>query len=303
MQQTVAVIGTGRMGSALATALVTHGYRTRVWNRTPARYAALAAQGARPAASVAEAASDAGVVIVNVSDSAASKAILDAAEVRRALAGKLLVQLTSGSPRQARASAAWAAAHGIDYLDGAIMATPNYIGTPDGTILYAGPADQFDAHRPVFLALGGNARHVGGDVGHAAALDAALLGQMWGALFGALLGAVIAEAEGIAHALFMTHFAAFKPVVDDAVVDAATRVRDGRLEGDAATLASLDAHYGAFRQLRALCRERAIDPTLPEAFDQLFGRALAAGRAADDFAALSAFMRQPAALAGAGGER
>ncbi|GGA59080.1 NAD(P)-dependent oxidoreductase [Pelagibacterium lentulum] len=281
MKHVVAIIGTGRMGSALATALLNGGHQVRVWNRSPSKYADLVRLGAQPSATVAEAVADADVVIVNVSDYAASSQVLDVAEVRTALASKLLVQLTSGSPRQARDSAAWATEHGIRYLDGAIMGTPNYIGKPEGTILYAGPEKEFNDYHNIFLALGGNARHVGTDVGHASALDCALLGS------------IVVDVEGIPPDLFTTFFAAFKPVVDDAVIDVATRVRDGRLKGDEATLASLDAHYSAFKQLLELTRERGLDPTLPDAFDQLFRRAMHAGLAQADFAALSAFLRRP----------
>jgi hypothetical protein len=41
----------------------------------------------------------------------------------------------------------------------------------------------------------GNAVHAGNDVGHASALDSALLVVMWGALFGAVQGVAISEAE------------------------------------------------------------------------------------------------------------
>ena len=37
MNQKVAVIGTGRMGSALAAALLNKGFATTVWNRTAAK--------------------------------------------------------------------------------------------------------------------------------------------------------------------------------------------------------------------------------------------------------------------------
>jgi hypothetical protein len=40
----------------------------------------------------------------------------------------------------AREMAAWAAAHGIDYLDGVIVATPAAIGGPDAQLFYSGPA-------------------------------------------------------------------------------------------------------------------------------------------------------------------
>jgi 3-hydroxyisobutyrate dehydrogenase-like beta-hydroxyacid dehydrogenase len=45
MNHKVAVIGTGRMGSALASALFNRGFATTVWNRTAAKAAPLAQLG------------------------------------------------------------------------------------------------------------------------------------------------------------------------------------------------------------------------------------------------------------------
>jgi len=66
MNQKVAVIGTGRMGSALATALFNKGFAMIVWNRTAAKAEPLARLGVRVAESVLEAVNEADVVIVNI---------------------------------------------------------------------------------------------------------------------------------------------------------------------------------------------------------------------------------------------
>jgi 3-hydroxyisobutyrate dehydrogenase-like beta-hydroxyacid dehydrogenase len=81
-------------------------------------------------------------VIVN--DYVTSERLLRSGGLTKGLRGKLLVQLTSGSPKQAREMAAWARQHEIQYLDGAIMATPNLIGGPECTILYSGPGHLFE---------------------------------------------------------------------------------------------------------------------------------------------------------------
>lgn len=291
MAPDISVIGTGRMGAALVHALLKAGHRVHVWNRTPARYQLLLEQGAQAAATVAAAADAAGIVIVNVAEYADSDGLLRTPEVETALRGRLLVQLTSGSPGQAREAAAWAGRHGIGYLDGGIMATPDFIGQPGCTILYSGRTELFDRYRPVLVALGGNAQYVGEDAGHASALDAALLVQMWGALFGALHGLGVSEAEAVSAATYQAHLAAFKPVVDQAVADLVDRVRHGRLAGDEATLATVSAHHAAFRQLLELYRERGLDPTVPDAFDRVFRAAIAAGHAGDDFAVLGRFLQ------------
>lgn len=291
MNASVSVIGLGRMGSALARAFLATGCATHVWNRSPGKAAVLAAQGARVAPSVSAAAAAADIVVVCVSTYADSDALLRPAEVAAALRGKLIVQVSSGSPNQAREQARWAAGHGIAYLDGAIMATPNFIGEPGGTILYSGPKELFEANRPILLALGGNPQFVGEDVGHASALDLALLGQMWGALFGQLQAAAICQAEGIALDLFEGHRQAFLPVVEGATVDLISRIRDRRFASDAETLASLDVHYGAFGLLLRLSGERGLADLGSKAQEALFRTAIDAGHRHDDFAAIAQFLR------------
>jgi 3-hydroxyisobutyrate dehydrogenase-like beta-hydroxyacid dehydrogenase len=291
MNTVVSVIGLGRMGAALARAFLKNGISTHVWNRSPDKAAAFACLGANIAPSVADAASAADIVVICVSTYADSDRLLRSSEAVAALRGKLIVQLSSGSPSQAREQAQWAADNGAAYLDGAIMATPNFIGEPGGTILYAGRQALFEANLTVLLALGGNPQFVGEDVGHASALDLSLLCQMWGALFGQFQAAAICEAEDIVLDLFEGHRQAFRPVVEGALVDLVARIRDRRFAGDAQTLASLDAHHGAFGLLLQLCAEHHLHDLVPKAQDGLFRKAIDAGHRQDDFAAIAQFMR------------
>ena len=69
----VAFLGTGRMGGPMAANLARGGLDVRVWNRTAARAAAIAADGAAVAASPAEAVSGARVVITMLADGPATE--------------------------------------------------------------------------------------------------------------------------------------------------------------------------------------------------------------------------------------
>jgi hypothetical protein len=133
------------MGSALAGALLANGHRTTVWNRTAAKADALVAQGAVRAQTVAEAAGASPLVIACVIDYDAARAILDGAV--DALQSRAVVNLTADSPERARAIAAWADEHDIDYLDGAIMTPTETIGGPAAVVLYSGPQAVFDRHQ------------------------------------------------------------------------------------------------------------------------------------------------------------
>ncbi len=287
MKRPVCVLGTGRMGSSIARTLLKAGHPTWVWNRTAAKCEPLIAMGAKGAATVEDALGAAEIIFVNVLDHAASNALLKRDRVASLLAGKTVVQLTSGSPRLAREEADWLGAQGADYLDGAIMATPDFIGRAEAALLYSGSSRAYEACLPALLVLGGQTSHVGEVPGQASALDTALLTQMWGGLFGALQGMALVQVEGLELDMFRRQLLAFKPVVDAALLDLVDRTARCRFAGDDATLASLGAHHSAFQHLLEACEEQGLDAALPRAMDRFFRQALAQDGADADFAALA----------------
>ncbi|MFG2315449.1 NAD(P)-dependent oxidoreductase [Streptomyces tendae] len=175
------VLGAGAMGTALVRAWLAAGHPVTVWNRTPARAEALAAQGATVAGSAAEAVSASRLVIACLLDDASVGAALDGAD----LTGRDLVNLTTGTPAEGRARAVWATERGARFLGGGIMAVPPMIGSPDsgGHVLYSGSADLFEEHRET-LAVPAGTRFVGTDPGFAALHDVALLSAMYGMFAG-----------------------------------------------------------------------------------------------------------------------
>lgn len=293
MKPAISVLGTGRMGSALARALLQAGYRTTVWNRTPQKAEPLAAAGAKFAASVPVAVDAAQIVIVNVSDYAATAELLRSDDIASILRGKLIVELTSGTPGGAREMNRWATGQGAQYLDGAILATPDFIGTEAGTILMSGARKAFEAHTDVFAALGGNVQFVGDEPGLANALDAAVLSLMWGALFGALHAIAVCRAEEIDLGELGRQWSATSPVIEGLVADLIKRTNEGRYTSDAETLSTISTHHGAFRHLLELMDARRIDRSVAIGYQAIFQRAITAGHLHDDFAALSQFLGQP----------
>ncbi|MFD0413899.1 NAD(P)-dependent oxidoreductase [Streptomyces sp. NPDC127108] len=196
-QSAVTVLGLGAMGRALAGAFLDAGVRTTVWNRTPGRDKELVARGAVSAGSVEEAAAASDLVVVCVVNYDAVDSLLRHEEVTDALKGRTVVNLTADTPDRARDTAAWAAEHGVRYLDGAIMTPTVTIGTPAGVFIYSGPEDLHREHQPVLDALGGTHTHLGTDIGRAAAYDVALLDIFWTGMTGFAHAVAVARAEGI----------------------------------------------------------------------------------------------------------
>ena len=161
----VTVIGAGRMGSALATVLFHKGFATTVWNRTGAKTKVLSRLGLSVAQSVEESVREADVVVVRVSDYSSTRQLLRQPDIETALRGKIVVQLSSGTPKEAREMDPWARRCGISYLDGAILGGPEWIGTPTCTIFYSGPAEVFNRAKLVLMVFGDRTLFVGHEIG------------------------------------------------------------------------------------------------------------------------------------------
>jgi 3-hydroxyisobutyrate dehydrogenase-like beta-hydroxyacid dehydrogenase len=135
-------------------------------------------------------------VIVCVHDYLATQKIFDTQEISAALAGRILIQLSTGSPQNARDSEVWAHDQGADYLDGAIQAAPSQMGRLDTPILLSGAEAVFRQSEPLLNILGGNLTYLGEQIGSAAAMDLATLSYIYGATLGFFHGARICEVEG-----------------------------------------------------------------------------------------------------------
>ena len=197
MNDKVTVIGAGRVGSALAAALFHKGFATTVWNRTNAKTEALSRLGLRVFQSVEESVRDADIVIVSVSDYNSTRRLLRQPDIETALAGKIVVQLSSGTPKETREMDSWARRYGISYLDGAVLGSPAWIGTPACTLFHSGPAEVFQRAKPVLIAFGDRTAFVGQEIGHASAFDVAVLTFGVSAMLGFLQGQVVWESENL----------------------------------------------------------------------------------------------------------
>ncbi|SFE93572.1 3-hydroxyisobutyrate dehydrogenase [Actinoplanes philippinensis] len=191
----VTVIGLGMMGSALASAYLKAGHPTTVWNRSADKAAALAGQGAIQAGDIKDAVAASDVLVVCVVDYTALRTILE--PVQSSLAGKVIVNLTSGLPADARTTAEWAKSVGARYLDGYIMTVPPAVGLPQTLLFYGGSQEVFTEFEPTLKVLGGNSIFLGEDPGVAALYDLSLLGILWSSLSSALHGFALLASEGI----------------------------------------------------------------------------------------------------------
>ncbi|SFR29972.1 3-hydroxyisobutyrate dehydrogenase [Lentzea waywayandensis] len=187
--EAITVLGLGNLGRALAETFQRADHPVTVWNRSAAKAEGLAATVASTAAG-AVAASE--LVVVAVLDHQAAQQVLSGVDV----CGRALVNLTSGTPDDARELARWAAANGAEYLHGAVYAVPQTIGTDASAIIYSGSSAVHERWQKQ-LALLGKVTFLGVDAGRASGYDVAILSGMYGLLGGFLHAAALARANGI----------------------------------------------------------------------------------------------------------
>ncbi|MFB9475989.1 NAD(P)-dependent oxidoreductase [Nonomuraea salmonea] len=279
-QSAVTVLGLGPMGRALAGALLDAGLAVTVWNRTPGRDRELVARGAAGASSPESAVAASPLTVLCVVDYDAADAIVRGEAVASALKGRTLVNLTADTPARARETGAWAAAHGIGYLDGAIMTPAPTIGTPDAVFLHSGPEELYREHQPVLDALGGTHTHLGADIGRAASYDLALLDIFWTAMAGYAHALALAKAEGVT-ARELAPFAQGIAAILPPLIEAGAQEADaGSFSGDVNPITSAAS---SMKHIIQASEERGIDASVMRAAEGLARRVIGLGHGRDDF--------------------
>jgi 3-hydroxyisobutyrate dehydrogenase-like beta-hydroxyacid dehydrogenase len=286
-EKSVSVLGLGAMGAALAGAFLAAGRRVTVWNRSSGRADDLVARGAAEAASAGEAVAASGTVVVCLLDHASVHEVLD--PVAAELAGKVLVDLTNGTPAQARELAGWARRPGAELLNGGIMAVPPTIGTPAAFVLYDGSRAVFDAARPVLDALGASV-HVGEDPGRAALLDTALLSAMYGMFGGVLHAYALAGSGGVRAGEFAPLLSRWLGAMGEFADGAAEQID----AGDYATgvVSGLAMQAAAYPNLVAVARDQGVDPALVAPLGPLMARRVADGHGHEDITGVVELLRE-----------
>ncbi|MFD5192294.1 NAD(P)-dependent oxidoreductase [Streptomyces sp. NPDC058357] len=279
-QSTVTVLGLGPMGRSLAGAFLDAGLRTTVWNRTPDRARELVERGAVGARSAEEAVAASRLTVVCVVNYDAVDAVLRRDAVTDALKGRTVVNLTADTPVRARDTAAWAAGHGIGYLDGAIMTPTTTIRTPAAVFLHSGPAELYREHRPVLDELGGTHTHLGEEIGRAAAYDIALLDIFWTAMTGYAHALAVARAEGITARELAPFAQGIGAVLPPVFEETAADLDDGRFPGDGNPLTSAAS---SMAHIVHASEAHGIDAGVMRAAEGLARRVIGRGHGADGF--------------------
>ena len=188
----IAFLGLGAIGRPMAARVAAAGLPLTVWNRTASRAEEFAREhGARQAATPADAAREADVVITCLPTSRDVAGLLDGADGLMAgmHAGATLVDCTSGDPATSRVIHARLAASDIDFIDAPVSGGTSGAQKGTLTIMVGGDQAVLERVRPVLETFGQKIVHCG-DVGAGDAVKA---------VNNALLAThILAAAEGLA---------------------------------------------------------------------------------------------------------
>lgn len=160
---TVAFVGTGVMGAAMAGHLLDAGYPLVVFNRTAAKAQPLVERGARWASSAGEAAAQADVTITMVGYPYDVEEVYfgEGGIIASAPDGALLIDMTTSTPSLAMRIAVAAAARGLLALDAPVSGGDVGARNATLTIMAGGSAAAFERAMPLFGVMGKTSTHMG----------------------------------------------------------------------------------------------------------------------------------------------
>ncbi|MBC3231408.1 sulfolactaldehyde 3-reductase [Serratia fonticola] len=160
----IAFIGLGQMGAPMASNLIKQGHRLNVFDISPVAVSALVAQGAKAAASPAQAALDAEFVITMLPNGELVHEVLFGAEgVCCTLSpAALVMDMSTIHPLQTDRLIAQMQARGFSLMDAPVGRTSDHAQAGTLLILAGGTAEQVERATPVLMAMGSELINAGG---------------------------------------------------------------------------------------------------------------------------------------------
>ncbi len=161
----VGFIGLGNMGAAIARNLLRAGHQVTVHNRTPEKAKALVSEGARQAASPAEACRDAEAVLSMVADDSALEQIVFGENGIAVAIKKDAVHVSHStiSTALARRLTSEHTSRGQHYLSAPVFGRPDAAESKRLIVVAAGPDKLIERCRPLFDAIGRQTTVVGAE--------------------------------------------------------------------------------------------------------------------------------------------
>ncbi|WP_198406897.1 NAD(P)-dependent oxidoreductase [Nocardia terpenica] len=283
MMTTVAVLGTGDAGFAMAQRLLDVGFTVRAWNRTESRARPLEGEGALVFSTAADAVRTAEVVVVTVFD---TPAVLDVLEQIAPALETTAVVLQSATVGSGIAEVVEAGMRlGVRIVDAPFLGNPGPARRGELTLMVAGAPEHKRAAAPVLEALASNLIDVADEPGGASLLK--LVCNTW--LFGmnamAAQAAVLAESFGLDPALLLRAVAGTN--ADSAYLHYRAAQLTGRSDE---VLSPVRAAVKDLGHIRSAATAAGVPELLLTALQAIYDRAADAGLADRDLTAVRAVL-------------
>jgi 3-hydroxyisobutyrate dehydrogenase/2-hydroxy-3-oxopropionate reductase len=196
---TVGVVGTGRMGSAIARAVRNAGHDLILWNRTPDAASQLADElGGRALGRPADVAAIADVTISMLTDRAAVDEVYGGEDglIAGVRPDTVVVDSSTVAPAVIRRHESAIRARGAGVLDAPVSGSVTLAESGKLTLMVGGEPDDLERARPVLAAYGATIFHLG-PLGTGAAMKLAVNTVIFGLNEALAEGLVLAERAGI----------------------------------------------------------------------------------------------------------
>ena len=192
----ISIIGLGQMGRKLAELYIDADFEVTVWNRSKSKASDL--KEAKIADTVLEAITDSSLIIICVSDNNAVLGLLESvSDTSEIFSDKTVLNLTTGSPKEAGNIEVFITSQGGNYINGALQVAPDQMGLEGTTILISGTQDAFLRNKNSLDVLGGNIKYLGEKAAASSAMDLATLTWLYGSYVGLMYGVELSRQYGL----------------------------------------------------------------------------------------------------------
>ncbi|KAH6999284.1 hypothetical protein EDB80DRAFT_583518 [Ilyonectria destructans] len=187
----ITIVGVGNIGAAIVKTWLEKGFTVTMWNRNPDRLwlKDLADRGAVFEHNLNAAIANSDVILLSVAAySNITEFLSPILPLDKSETPKTVINITTGTSLQAREMETWLKSNGVaEYLDGAIMVTPELVGTEHSSIWLSGETEATFSKISSILSPLGQLHYVAEDPGAACLWDIAALAAMDGMVTGGLI--------------------------------------------------------------------------------------------------------------------
>jgi 3-hydroxyisobutyrate dehydrogenase-like beta-hydroxyacid dehydrogenase len=285
----VALIGAGRMGSAMGGRIVEAGHDLVVFNRTRPRAAEVAQRiGGRVAGTAREAAASAEVCVVSLADDAAVTAtyLADDGLVVGVQPGAVVCDTSTVAPATVRSLAPLVAQQGATLLDTPVSGSVSTVESGTLTVMVGGDETALDHVRPVLDAFAKSIFHLG-DVGAGATMKLVVNSLVHSLNVAVSEALVLAEKAGLDREIVYDIFESGAAAAPYVKYKRAAFLQPGEVPvAFSLALVAKDQEL-----IHDLAQQTATRMDQAEASRQLVGEAVEAGLAGRDISEVASFLR------------